>query len=40
MMDVRNQCVGARNIALDLGNDGAGHDVVADVGTGPVRVFR
>jgi len=39
-MDVRNQCVGARNIALDLGNDGAGYDVVMDVRTGSVRAFR
>ena len=38
MMDVGDRYASARNIALDLGNDGAGHDIVTDAGTGSMRV--
>ena len=39
-MDVGDHVSSARDIALELGNDGAGHDVVTNVGRGSTRASR
>jgi hypothetical protein len=39
-MDVGDHNPGALHIAPQLGNDSAGHDVVTNVGSGPMRAPR
>ena len=39
-MDVGDHFSSVCDIALDLGNDGAGHDVMTDVGNGSMSASR